>query len=189
MTKEDEQYCLRELSLGNRQAFEWLFLEWHPRVLEFFIRLLGGDEDTAYDLVQDVFFDIWMSRKKFSQVQSFSAYLFQMSRFKLYNHFDKRAVNNRFRQDATVTVSSSVPSGESALFASETEALIRETLENLPEKRRRVFMMSRQQGYTNEEIARELGIDKRTVENHITSVLSSLRKVIKIVVLLCVCWR
>lgn len=187
MTKEDEKYCLRALSEGNRHAFEWLFLEWHPRLVEFLTRLLGpGCEETAYDYAQDVFFDIWMSRDKFSTVKSFSAYLFQMARFKVYNHYDKSAVKARFKSEAVATGSELTPSGESALYASETEALIRRTLDALPEKRRRVFLMSRFLGKSNDEIATELGIDKRTVENHITSVLATLRKVIKFVVVLCV---
>ncbi|MBQ7708594.1 MAG: hypothetical protein IJT74_01565 [Bacteroidales bacterium] len=50
------------------------------------------DKDTAYDLAQDVFFDVWTSRSKFAQVNSFSSYLFQMARFKAFNHFDRSAV-------------------------------------------------------------------------------------------------
>ena len=187
MTKEDDQYCLKELSQGNRQAFEWLFLEWHPRLVDFFTRLLS-DEEMAYDFAQDVFFDIWTSRSKFSQVQSFSAYLFQMARFKAYNHFDHSAVKARFQHDATITGQDDAPSGESSLYASETNALIRKELEKLPSKRRQVFIMSRIQGYSNDEIAAKLGISKRTVENHITSVLASLRKVIHLTILLCVSW-
>lgn len=187
MTKKDEQYCLKALSEGSRQAFEWLFLEWHPRLVEFLIRLLGSEcEETAYDYAQDVFFDIWMTRVKFANVNSFSAYLFQMARFKVYNHYDKSAVKARFKSEVVATGSELAPSGESALYASETEALIRRTLDALPEKRRRVFMMSRFLGKSNDEIAAELGIDKRTVENHITNVLAALRKVIKFVIVLCV---
>ena len=187
MTKEDEQYCLKALSEGSRQAFEWLFLEWHPRLVEFLTHLLGAEcEETAYDYAQDVFFDIWMTREKFANVNSFSAYLFQMARFKVYNHYDKSAVKARFKSEVVATGSELAPSGESALYASETEALIRRTLDALPEKRRRVFMMSRFLGKSNDEIAAELGIDKRTVENHITNVLAALRKVIKFVIVLCV---
>ena len=185
MTKEDEQYCLAALSEGNRQAFEWLFLEWHPRVVDFFVHLLG-DEETAYDYAQDVFFDVWTSRQKFAEVKSFSAYLFQMARFKAYNHFDKSAVKTRFRSEVLKTGSESTPSGESALYASETLTRIRETLETLPQKRREVFVMSRLLGYTNEQISLRLGINRRTVENHITNVLSDLRKVIKVLIVLCV---
>ena len=188
MTKDHEQYCLKELSEGNRQAFEWLFLEWHPRLVDFFIHLVG-DEETAYDYAQDVFFDVWTSRQKFAQVNSFSAYLFQMARFKAYNHFDKSAVKTRFRSEVMMTDTGSTPSGESALFATETISRIRETLERLPQKRREVFVMSRVMGYTNEEIAVRLGINKRTVENHITNVLADLRKVINILLLLCVAWH
>lgn len=186
MTQEDESYCLKELSEGSRHAFEWLFLEWHPRLVDFFVRLLDGDEETAYDYAQDVFFDIWMSRKKFSEVKSFSAYLFQMARYKVYNHFDKSAVKSRFCREAAATGADSTPSGESALYASETRSRIYDTLEHMPQKRRKVFIMSRLQGYSNEQIATKLGIDKRTVENHITNVLAALRRVVKILIVLCV---
>lgn len=189
MTREDELYCLKELSEGNRQAFEWLFLDYHPRLVDFFVRLLGGgDMDTAYDYAQDVFFDVWESRKKFSEVKSFSAYLFQMARFKVYNHFDRMGVRSRFRHEVEMTGSDVAPSGESALYASETDAIIRETLDRQPQKRRKVFVMSRYHGKTNDEIAKEMGLNKRTVENHITNVLAALRKAIKVIVVLCVTW-
>lgn len=185
MTKEDERFCLEELSKGNRRAFEWLFLEWHPKLVDFFTRLIG-DTDTAYDYAQDVFFDIWTSRRKFSEVGSFSAYLFQMARFKAYNHFDKAAVKSRYKGEMEAGGAAVTPSGEGAIFASETERTIWETLKGLPGKRRTVFIMSRFQGYSNERIAKELGIDKRTVENHITNVLAALRKVVKMIAFLCV---
>ncbi|MBP5397041.1 MAG: RNA polymerase sigma-70 factor [Bacteroidales bacterium] len=187
MTQEDEKYCLKALSEGNRQAFEWLFLEWQPHLVAFFSRLLGrGNEDTAADYAQDVFFDIWTSREKFSQVKSFSAYLFQMARFKVYNHFDKNAVNARYQREMTVSGPSVAPSGEAKLYASETDELIRRTLDKMPRKRREVFVMSRIQGKSNDEIAVELGINKRTVENHITNVLAALRKVVSFLILFCV---
>ena len=178
MSPSDEKYCLKELAGGNRQAFEWLFMTWHPKLVNFFVRLLG-EGDTAYDYAQDIFFDIWKCRRKFSEVESFSAYLFQMARFKVYNHFDKAAVKSRFSSDILKTGSVSLASAEPEIFASETQKLIWNTVGNLPEKRRRVFIMSRLQGYSNEEIAAALGINKRTVENHISSALATLREVVK----------
>lgn len=52
-------------------------------------------------------------------------------------------------------------------------------LANLPEKRKQVFEMSRIQGYSNKEIAEELGITKSTVENHINNSSSVVKKLLK----------
>ncbi len=188
MTPEEEKYCLQELSAGNRQAFEWLFITWQPKLVDFFSRLLG-DVQTASDYAQDVFFDIWTDRRKFKDVDNFSAYLFQMARFKSYNHFDRQAVQQKYRNVLSHRWGGQFPnesSEEKNLFASETEALIWEKVNQMPEKRRKVFIMSRFQGLSNEEIARALGISKRTVENHITTSLAELRKVVKFIVVLCV---
>lgn len=178
MTQEEEKYCLQELSQGNKQAYEWLFITWQPRLVSFFYGFLD-DEDLAKDYAQDIFYDIWTSRRKFSQVESFSAYLFQMARFKMYNHFDKLAVMSKFRKEMMTVFPFTSNSQETYMYASETEAAIWMTVKRLPAKRRKVFILSRLWGYTNDQIAAELGISKRTVENHITYVLAALRKKIK----------
>ena len=185
MTREDEKYCLQELAGGNKQAFEWLFLTWHPKVVDFFKRFIGNEE-TAYDYAQDVFYDIWMQRRKFSEVDSFSAYLFCMAKFRIFNHYDKQTVRSKFLNEKIKILPESNESMEQAVFADEMEKMIWDTVNSMPPKRRKVFIMSRMQGYSNDEIAKELGISKRTVENHITSALAALRGIVKIIVLLCV---
>ncbi len=184
MTPEEEKYCLQELASGNKQAFEWLFLSWQPKLVDFFTRLIG-DGHTASDYAQDVFYDVWTCRRKFKEVVSFSAYLFQMARFKCYNHFDRQAVRKRFWSE-TLKSKPEAASLEKDLYADETESLIWKTVNRMPEKRRKVFVMSRLQGVPNDQIASKLGISKRTVENHITAALSELRKAIKVMVCLCV---
>jgi len=187
MTLDDEKYCLQEMSRGNKSAFEWLFLTWHPKVVVFFKKFIE-DEETAYDYAQDVFYDVWAQRKKFSEVESFSAFLFRMAKFRLFNHYDKQAVKSKFvKEGIKYSSDDSVPM-EQSVFADEMERMIWDTVNSMPPKRRKVFVMSRMQGYSNEEIARELGISKRTVENHITSALAILRGIVKSVVVLCVMW-
>lgn len=68
--------------------------------------------------------------------------------------------------------------GDEVIVAKETELLIRMKLEQLPEQKRRIYEMHREEGKTYEEIAEELGISVNTVKYHMKSILKELRDVI-----------
>lgn len=65
---------------------------------------------------------------------------------------------------------------EDEIDYAELEKLLNKEIDTLPEQRRKVFLMSRQKGLSNGEIAETLGISKRTVETHISLALTALRK-------------
>ena len=66
---------------------------------------------------------------------------------------------------------------EEELYARELSLLIDIAVEKMPPQRRNIFIMSRKDGLSNEEIAQRLNISKRTVENHMTQALAELRKI------------
>ena len=67
---------------------------------------------------------------------------------------------------------------EDNIYADELKELINLAIANMPARRKEIFLMSRQKGMSNQEIAEKLHLNKRTVENHITTALAKLRKVI-----------
>ena len=67
---------------------------------------------------------------------------------------------------------------ESDIDTSERDAKIWRAIGSLPEKCRKVFLMSKQKGMRNDEIAMEMGISIKTVKNQMTKALARLREVL-----------
>lgn len=176
--KKSEKEILKRMSEGDSRAFEWLFLKYHPR-LTMFLSRMTGDHDAAIDLAQDIFLDVWNGRGRFSDIDNFSSYLFRMARYKVYNYYDRLSVRERFRTEflhGEVEMDDIEPD----VFARNLSDLIVRTANEMSPRCKEVFMMSRFLEIPNAEIARLLGIDKRTVENHMTRALGILRKAVNL---------
>lgn len=174
---------LKELSEGSRTAFDWLFIRYQPKVVAF-LKACTGDEEQARDIAQDIFFNIWKDRAKLSGVRSFEGYLFQMARFSVYNYYDHLDVVKKYVEEGKKQPEGTAVGPEEKLKERQIKAIVAATVRKMPQRRREIFVMSRWGGYTNDEIAARLNINKRTVENHLTAALSALRRALKY--LLCV---
>lgn len=180
MAKEEEY--VQALSKGDSRAFELLFLQYQPKVVCFFAGFVH-DNEQAEDLAQDLFFNLWKNRNKLAGVRSFQAYLYQMARNELYNYYDRALVREKYDVEQ-LWEPIKTETMEEQLFAKELQELINEWINKLPRQRQQVFRMSRLEGLSNEEIATRLQISKRTVENHLSTTLSELRKVLKFLIVL-----
>lgn len=167
---------LELLSKGNEKAFDQIFMAYFPR-LRFFLSGLLADDDEAENIAQDLFYRLWQNRSKLAHVKNFNAYLFRMAknaalnyieRNNLHHHFVEISLENEHYHHREET--------DEVLIINEIQLAINHTIEHMPPQRREVFRMSRFEGLTNEEIAQELMISKRTVETHISAALSDLRK-------------
>ena len=165
-------------SEGSRSAFDLLFVRYHPKVVAF-LKACTGDEEQARDIAQDIFFNIWKDRAKLSEVRSFEGYLFQMARFSVYNYYDHLDVMKKYVEEGKKQSERTSSGPEEKLKERQIKARIAETVRKMPRRRREIFIMSRWGGYSNDEIAERLNINKRTVENHLTAALSGLRSALK----------
>ena len=80
--------------------------------------------------------------------------------------------------DSSIKEKQSNSSIEENYYAKEKELIIRLTICRMPEQRRRIFEMSRYMGMDNQTIATTLNISKKTVENHLTLALKTLRSIL-----------
>ena len=95
MELPEEQNKLKEIAAGNVEAFEHLFFQYQPRLVNFLIGLTH-DKEVSRDMAQDLFLSLWKDREKLKNVRSFSSYLFQMARFTVYDYFDRLIVSEKY---------------------------------------------------------------------------------------------
>ena len=164
---------LKEIAKGSHKAFDRLYLQYAPSVERFANAILGNSDDAA-DIAQSVFLKIWQVRTLLPDIRSFEAWLFTLTRNAVFNFLKKKR---------------NVVSNETELLwegiderTPEKETVIRDEIQQAkaivatqPEQRMKVFLMSRVLGMSYKEIAEELGIATKTVENHIGRVLFEIK--------------
>lgn len=170
-----EQDYLKMIAEGDRNAFRVIFDKYYPKVLGLLLSLLQSRDD-AEDVAQSVFVKLWLVRLTLVDVTSLNAYLFRMT--------TNMAINWSKSQKKHVDIASvdfpCQPMAEESVDADISYAKMAYAVSRMPERRRRVFVLSRMEGLSNSEIAQRMNISRKTVENHMNSALKELRKVIAI---------
>lgn len=169
------------LAEGNEKAFDALFVEYNPKVLQF-VMCFCHDKSEAENIVQELFMELWIKRERFIKIENLDNYLFISARNSAIHYVKQSLV---YCDDKSAcNVQSNYISGEMKLCYEELYSFIMNEIGSMPEQRRRVFVMSRVDGLNNSEIAQRLGISKRTVETHISLALEQLKKLLPIIGLL-----
>ena len=81
-----------------------------------------------------------------------------------------------------------IASPHEEIVAKDTQLLIDMIVENMPPQRQTIYRMSREQHLKNEEIAQQLGLQKKTVENHLNLALKEIKKTLYLMILLQLHW-
>ena len=162
----------------NIQDFELLFKE-HYKNLCAYAYLFLKDADTSEDTVQEVFLKLWKNKEKISIETSLKSYLFRSVRNSCLNVIEHLKVREGYRESTTKGYESSQQPTIDQAIVNELEQKIKETIEMLPTERRKIFMMSRYEGLKYREIAEELSISVKTVENQMYKALGFMRDHLK----------
>lgn len=173
---KDEHKLLTDIAKGNESAFKKLFTCYYPKVRCFLGHFISNADD-AMDLAQNIFVKIWLQRELLPSIKSFGAYLYTMSRNAAIDYGRTHKVKIPLTDLTENNYNDNSYESESVFFAKETEIQMAHAISRMPEKRKLVFILSRMEGKSNGEIAKELGISKKTVENHINLALKELRKI------------
>ena len=171
------EWLLFQIQQDNKYAFKQLYQNYYSRVVAFIAGIIKKQE-TAQDLAQDVFVNIWLNRKTLDVSRNLQNYLFVASRHAAINYLKKElSVTSEPIENMHTDIGSDI-TVEDMLFAKEIRLLIEMVVSEMPAQRQRIYRMSREQGVSNEEIASKLGISKRSVENQISLALKEIRQAV-----------
>jgi len=165
---------LNLLKNGDHRAFEQLFERYAQKVFVFSLTYLK-DEDEAQEVVQEVFLKIWLNRTNLKTDTSFQSYLFTIAFNLIRKSFNRKARNDQYMLEVIDTLDA----GQDVVDYETNYGLITEKLEQfigkMPEKRKMIFILRKKQGRSVREIAEEMGISVKTVENQITEAMKYLK--------------
>ncbi|MGH7452525.1 MAG: RNA polymerase sigma factor [bacterium] len=171
---EELNELARKIKASNAEAFKIVFELYHEGIFNFIHYKLGNLE-AAEDIVQDVFIKLWENRHQTKEGRSLKSYLFTIANNLALNYIRHSKVAMKFQQELG-RESAMEESPHSFLEKKEFHKKLLACIAALPEKTRIVFMMSRMEQLSYQEIAARLDISIKTVESHIGNALKTLRK-------------
>lgn len=132
------------------------------------------DRNVSEDIVQEVFFEIWKKRETLNITSSLRAYLKRAAINRTLNYIRDRKIKFE-EEDKALAVADTRVEVTKEMEADELKVKIAEAMNELPEKCRIVFGMSRYEEMSYKEIAEKLDISVKTVENQISKALKMMR--------------
>lgn len=173
--KYKDEELLKLLEGDCKEAFEALYIRYKKKLHKLCLKLIKSDT-VAQDIVQEVFITVWTARKTFNAKQSFSSYLYTLAKNKALNEL-RSAKRKQLVEDLLINSKNEVSEADSAdtkLIIAEYQLLLENAINQLPEQKRKIYTMSRQEGLTHKEIALKLNLSHHTVQSHISDALHSI---------------
>lgn len=169
---KNEFQLVKDLSNGNILAFNTLFEEYGKRLYRFAYGYLKSEEESE-ELVQEVFTRVWEKRADLKKELSFKSYLFTISFNIIRKQFIKRSQYSEYF-NSRLSLDFDLQTSESITYNSLLNYVI-DLVEQLPARRREIFIKSRLEGMSISEISNQLHVSHKTVENQITNALKFIR--------------
>ena len=171
-----------KIKLGDEKAFNLLVRELFPCLCNFAQRMLNNLSESE-ETVEDVFIHLWQNKEKINLKGSIKSYLYQSVHNLAINkleHFKtlRFQPNKTTSQEEWKQIHHSFITDDAFIQmfeANETENIILRAMEELPEKCREIFRLSRFENLSNKEISDQLNISQNTVRVQIFRAIAFLK--------------
>jgi RNA polymerase sigma-70 factor (family 1) len=173
-TKLSEEELMSLLRQDQLSAFRELYVRhWKKLYADAYKRL--KNKELAEEIVQEVFSNLWIKRAQLQINTTLGGYLHSAVSHYIIDQYRKEIVRAKYKEAFKIVHSEVDNSTEDEIMLKELTVTIENEVSQLPDKCRSVYELSRKEHKSNKEIALQLSISEKTVENHLTNALRRLR--------------
>ncbi len=173
-----EQEHFSALASGDITAFEMYFKSLYQPLCNYAHTFLQ-DKEESEEIVQATFLSVWEKRESLNIRTSAKSYFYAMVRNACLNVIKHEKIKQKYVGEELALTNPGYESVAQAVGSIELESKIQEAIQKLPEQCRLVFKLSRFEELKYQEIADQLEISVKTVENHMGKALKIMREQLK----------
>jgi RNA polymerase sigma-70 factor (ECF subfamily) len=166
---------------GDILAYETLFRRYYEPLC-MYSNKITGDMNSSEDIIQELFYTIWKDRTSLRIVWSVKSYLYGAVRNQSLQYLERQNVRRQYYQktvDSEISEIDPNDSPQKILEYKELEQRLEFVLGKMPERRSKIFKMSRFERKKYEEIAQEMSLSVKSIEAEMSKALQTLRKSLK----------
>jgi RNA polymerase sigma-70 factor (family 1) len=161
------------LKNNNVQAFDEIYHRFVPRLHGFLVKVYK-DQILAEEVTQEVFIKIWENRQTIKPGHTFEGYLFKIAKNKIYDQLHRQKRKEEVYGQLKINESSNEL--EDSIIYNDLDQQVNAVINGLPASQKEIFILSRQELLSNDEIAQKLDLSRRTVETQLYRVLQKIKR-------------
>lgn len=182
-SKADETDLLKAIHAGEESALKSIYANYYQKLCVYILNFTT-DRNLVEDVVQDTFLKLWNKRETLRADGSLNAYLYKVT----YNNFiDNYRKTKRLDEELDnirlASLAELLDDDHEEIFSQRLKK-VKDAIEQLPTRCKEIFLMNKEKGMRYQQIADELNISVKTVENQIGKALQLLRTNIYLIIVI-----
>lgn len=159
---------------GNEAAFEIVYQRYSMRVFAYILRMVKS-QDTAEDLLQEVFIKAWQNRVSIDPTRNYRSFLFTIAKHTVYNFIRKSSTETQVAAYIASHSSEFYRHVEEQLYHKECKDAIQRAIDNLPPQRKEVYLRCKIQGLSYQSVADEFGCSVAVINAHVVKATKAIK--------------
>lgn len=174
----NESDLIQAVADGDERAFKTLYTLYFKKLNIFLLKATHNKEDVASDILQESFLRVWLNRDKLREIENFQAWIYKIVSNEALT-FIRKELHIKTKADRLqlkIENKNSAFYEPEAVEFTEIKSIIKDAVQRLPRQRQSIYLLSREEGLSPDQIAKKLNISINTVYNTLTTVLKLIRQ-------------